>query len=104
MAKKHTSLNKKLQFEVLVNDPAAHAKVKGFVDDKHPEKPPMMLDTYGRAVFHDEGVAREIEARFGKKSAGGTGEVVVVETQDPVEQGHNYTFTVGEMPWKKKEK
>lgn len=100
--KKHTSLNKKLQFEVLVNDPEAHAKIKGFHDTKHPEQKPMMLDGYGRALFHDEGVAREIEARFGKKSDGGSGEVVVVETEEPVPHGHTRTFIIN-APWKKEE-
>jgi hypothetical protein len=95
------SLNKKKQHEILVNDPEAHARVKGFVDDKHPEKPPMMLDTYGRAIIHDDGIAQEINDRFGTKSKGGDGSVVVVTTEEPTEQGHPRTFTVPALPWKK---
>jgi hypothetical protein len=96
-----TSLNKTKQHEILVTDPEAHAKIKGFHDDKHPERPPMMLDTYGRAIFHDDGVAQEIDDRFGTKSKGGTGEVVVVTTEEPTEQGHTRTHTVPALPWKK---
>lgn len=92
-------LNKKKQHEILVVDPEAHAKVKGFVDDKHPEKP-MIMDTYGRMVVHDDGIAKEINERFGTKSKGGTGEVTVVTTEEPVEQGHTRTFRVPKMPWK----
>ena len=101
MAKKHTSLNKEKQHEILVTDPEAHAKVKGFVGDKHPERPPMMRDSYGRMVVHDDGVANEINERFGTKSKGGTGEVTVVTVDDPGEPGHNYTFSVPSLPWKK---
>lgn len=93
------SLNKSKQHEILVTDPQAHATVKGFVDDKHPERTPMMLDTYGRAIIHDDGIAQEIDDRFGTKSKGGTGEVVVVTTEDPV--FNTRTFTIGQMPWKK---
>jgi len=99
MAKKHTSLNKKKKHEILVNDPEAHARVKGFYDDKHPERP-MIMDSYGRMVVHDDGVANEINERFGTKSKGGTGEVTVVTVDDP-EPGHSYTFSVPILPWKK---
>ena len=92
------SLNKKKQHEILVTDPKAHARVKGFVDDKHPERTPMMLDTYGRMIVHDDGIAHEIEERYGRKGGGGDGSVVVVTTEDPIE--NTRTFTVGHMPWK----
>ncbi len=91
---------KKLQHEILVNDPEAHAKIKGFHDDKHPERPPMMLDGYGRAIIRDDGIAQEIDDRYGTKSKGGTGEVVVVTTEEPAEQGHTRTFIIN-APWKK---
>ncbi len=53
----------------------------------------------------DEGVAREIQQTvgYGRNSLGkgGTGEVVVMATDDaPAEPGHRYTFSVPEMPWK----
>lgn len=56
----------------------------------------------GSFMTKDPGLAREIEARYGKK-----GEVVPQETVTvPIynagrEDGHHYTFTVPEMPWKK---
>ena len=100
MAKKHVSLNKKKKHEILVNDPEAHAKIKGFYDDKHPESP-MIMDGYGRMVVHDDGKANEINERFGTKSKGGTGEVTVVTVDETPEPGHNFTFSMPEMPWKK---
>lgn len=93
------SLNKKKQHEILVTDPEAHAKIKGFHDDKHPERVPMMLDGYGRAIVHDDGIAQEIDDRFGTRSKGGTGEVVVVTTEEPHEQGHNYSFGPPKGGW-----
>lgn len=104
MSKNHTSLNKSMQHEILATTPEAAKRIKGFHDTKHPERTPMIMDGYNRMIVHDDGIAQEINERFGTKSKGGTGEVVVVSTQDPVEQGHTYTFTVGDMPWKKKKR
>ena len=96
---KHTSLNKSMQHEILATTPESAKRIKGFHDSKHPERPPMMMDRYNRMILHDDGIAQEIDDRFGTKSKGGTGEVVVVTTEDPVE--NTRTFTVGHMPWKK---
>ena len=99
---KHTTLNKSMQHEILATTPEAAKKIKGFHDTKHPERPPMMMDGYNRMIVHDDGIAKEMDERFGTKSKGGTGEVVVVTTEDPIE--NTRTFTVGQMPWKEKEK
>jgi hypothetical protein len=50
---------------------------------------------------NDAGLAREIEARHGAKVSG---DVVVVPHKVEREPGHRYTFTVPEMPWKRKDK
>ena len=92
------SLNKSKQHEILATTPEAAAKIKGFHDTKHPERTPMIMDKYNRMIVHDDGIAHEINERFGTKSKGGTGEVVVVTTEDPV--SNTRTFTVGHMPWK----
>lgn len=47
----------------------------------------------------DPGLAAEIEARYGPKA---TGDVVVARHPVNREPGHRYTFTVPEMPWKRK--
>jgi hypothetical protein len=47
----------------------------------------------------DAGLAREIEAAKGTKW---TGDVVVIPVDSNPEPGHPRTFTVPEMPWKKK--
>lgn len=47
----------------------------------------------------DPGVAHEIEDRYGVK---GTGDVVVVPHYVDREPGHHYTFSVPELPWKRK--
>ena len=102
MTKKKTSLNKSMQHEILATTPEAAERIKGFHDTKHPERTPMMMDKYNRMIVHDDGIAQEIDDRFGTKSKGGTGEVVVVTTEDPI--FHPRTFTVGHMPWKKEKK
>jgi len=99
--KKHVSLNRATQHEILVTTPEAAARVKGFHDDKHPEKTPMIMDGYGRMVVHDDGIAQEIDDRFGTKAKGGTGEVTVVTIDEKREEGHTYKFAMPEMPWKK---
>ena len=98
--KKHASLNKSMQHEILATTPEAAKKIKGFHDTKHPERPPMMMDRYNRMIVHDDGIAKEMDERFGTKSKGGTGEVVVVTTEDPVPPGNPRTFTVPKLPWK----
>jgi len=100
--KKHASLNKSMQHEILATTPEAAKRIKGFHDSKHPERPPMMMDRYNRMIVHDDGIAKEMDERFGTKSKGGTGEVVVVTTEDPVEQGHTRSFIIN-APWKKDE-
>jgi len=58
----------------------------------------------GMFMTKDPGLAREIEARYGRK-----GEVLPAETVTvPIynagrEPGHRYSFTVPELPWKKGE-
>lgn len=47
----------------------------------------------------DPGLAREIDKRWGPDE--GTGEIVVVETDNRPEAGHRYTFAMPAMPWKK---
>ena len=95
------SLKKSKQHEILATTPEAAKRIKGFHDTKHPEHTPMIMDKYNRMIVHDDGIAHEINERFGTKSKGGTGEVVVVTTEDPTEQGHTRTHTVPELPWKK---
>ena len=92
------SLNKNKQHEILATTPEAAAKIKGFHDTRHPGRTPMIMDKYNRMIVHDDGIANEINERFGTKSKGGTGEVVDVTTEDPV--FNTRTFTVGQMPWK----
>lgn len=47
----------------------------------------------------DDGMAREIEARYGPKA---TGEVVVAPHDYNPEPGHRYSFQVPDLPWKRK--
>jgi len=61
----------------------------------------MIMDGYGRMVVHDDGIAQEIDDRFGTKAKGGTGEVTVVTIDEKREEGHTYKFAMPEMPWKK---
>ena len=92
------SLNKSKQHEILATTPEAAKRIKGFHDTRHPERTPMIMDKYNRMIVHDDGIAHEINERFGTKSKGGTGEVVVVTTEDPV--FNTRTFTVPRLPWK----
>ena len=91
------SLNKSKQHEILATTPEAAKRIKGFHDTKHPERTPMIMDRYNRMIVHDDGIAHEINERFGTKSKGGTGEVVVVTTEDPV--FNTRTFIIN-APWK----
>ena len=88
-------------YEILTNTPDAHNKIKGFYDDKHPDRPPMMLNKYGRAVVHDAAIAQEIKDRFGSAKKGGTGEVTVVgPLPDTAGRTRRKLFVVGRVPWK----
>jgi len=58
----------------------------------------------GIAETFDAGLARDIEAKHGWKR---TGDVVIneIDYEDPSrERGHVYTFTVPDLPWKRKRK
>ena len=49
----------------------------------------------------DEGLAKEIDARFGRRGTERPGDVVVVPVEVMPEEGHRRTWTVPELPWKK---
>lgn len=53
-------------------------------------------------TVEDPGLAREIEARFGRHGSEVPGTCVTVPIRNAHrEPGHTYVFTVPEMPWKK---
>lgn len=99
--KRTPSVQPPKSYEILVSTPEAHAKVKGFYDDKHPERPPMMLNKYGQAVIHDSGIAQEIQQRFGAKKYGGDGSVTVVPVHATVGREKRKQFSFPRIPWKK---
>lgn len=57
----------------------------------------------GMVETNDAGLAREVDTRYGVKGEARPGDVVVVEREDRGHDGiHHYTFSMPEMPWKKK--
>ena len=66
------------------------------------------LKRNGTAETFDAGLARDIEQKYGyHRRAQHRGSVVVneIDYEDPTrEHGHTYTFTVPELPWKRKRK
>lgn len=68
----------------------------------------LKLDRNGVAYTYDAGLAREVEQKYGNwRRAAHRNTVVVneVDYEDPTrERGHVYTFTIPELPWKKKRK
>lgn len=59
----------------------------------------------GMFMTDDPGLAREIEARYGRKGEQSPGETVTVPIVNAGrEEGHRYSFTVPALPWKKKDK
>jgi hypothetical protein len=59
------------------------------------------LDKQGKAMIYDEGLAQEVDARYGVKAkTRHAGDVVVIPVDDrnPTrEQGHQYSFTMPDM-------
>ena len=59
------------------------------------------LDKQGQAYVYDEGLGREIDARYGHKAKGpdaGSVVAIPVDDSDPTrEPGHVYTFMVPDM-------
>ena len=98
--KKHPNINQKKSFEILASTPEAHKKIRGFYDEKHPERKPMMMNKYGQMVVHDSGVAYEIRSRFGAKKYGGDGSMTVVPVEDTVGRKRRAAFSVPALPWK----
>lgn len=64
---------------------------------------PFGTNTKGFTVS-DPGVAKEIEAMYGKKGSVLPGEAVVAPINSAPEPGHPRTFLVPELPWKRAEK
>lgn len=66
----------------------------------------LRLKRNGTAETFDPGLARDIEQKYGNhRRAAHRGDVVVneIDYEDPTrERGHTYTFTVPELPWKRK--
>jgi hypothetical protein len=61
-------------------------------------------DRAGAFEVSDPGLAREIDAAYGPKGRDMPGQVVVCPLNGTRgrEAGHRYTFSVPELPWKKK--
>lgn len=64
---------------------------------------PFGTNTKGFTVS-DPGVAKEIEAMYGKKGSVLPGEAVVAPLNSGPEPGHPRSFLVPELPWKKDKK
>lgn len=56
----------------------------------------------GAFEVSDPGLAREVDARFGVKGEVTPGDVVVVPINEAPDPIHRRTFTVPELPWKKR--
>ena len=55
----------------------------------------MKFNSEGRMMIKDESMARDIQNEYADELA-----VTRMRDPDPADVGHNYFFTVPEMPWK----
>ena len=85
-------------------DREGHAKHKFYVrnatqrkfDSLNVNGKEMKFNSQGRMYVNDEGLAREIQKEYSDELA-----VTRMRVPDMADRGHNYFFTVPEMPWKK---
>lgn len=76
--------------------PDASRPNDGITDSIATSKGMLKPNHEGRMIIKDEALAREIQRENPRDLV-----VTRMRADDPADQGHNYFFTVPEMPWKR---
>jgi len=70
----------------------------GMADPVATSKGMLTPDHQGRMIIKDESLAREVQQENPRELV-----VTRMNSDDPADKGHNYFFTVPELPWKQRQ-